>query len=154
MVAPPLLQELHRSLPKILRRAGSWGLLVAGDAWKKGIAMAADDDAGNRWGNNGKVAPCVCRAVLPLDPPANLPGTAAGLAGGGGRRWLCCPGTPGSGSARKVATKATRRDPLPCVCVGDLSGLPLCMCLLAEKAFTYMYPLTLAPPHCTLHTVK
>ena len=83
-----LLQEVHRSLLKILRMGGGRrGLSVARDAWKKGMAMEADGDAGNRWGNNGKVAVGVCGAVLAAQLlPANLPGTGAELAGGGGRR--------------------------------------------------------------------
>ena len=82
---------------------------MAGDAWKKGMAMAADGDAGNRWGNNGKVAVGVCGAVLAaqlLPAPDRQPSWNRGRARGRRREetWLCCR-TPGSGSA-KVASKA------------------------------------------------
>ena len=52
MVLLPAARRVHRSLLKISGTAGREG--PVGDAWKKGLAMVGDGDAGNRWGNNGK----------------------------------------------------------------------------------------------------
>ena len=92
--------------------------------------------------------PC-CRSTLPPTFLEPRPGSRAAAGDGG----FAVPAPRGRDLLEKLPPK--QPGEIPClVCVDDLSGLPLCMCLLAEKAFTYMYPLTLAPPHCTLHTVK
>ena len=111
-------------------------------------------DAGNRWGNNGKevaVPGCVCGPVP--NPPANLPGTGAGLAGGGGRLCLCCRGgrsTPGSGSV-KLPSKQPLRLPFECRMI-RVSFHYACACSSSTSSTSHI--LCSGAPHCTLHPVK
>ena len=77
-----------------------------GDAWKKGMAMVGDGDAGNCWGNNGKRSGAVFavlarRAARTRDRQPSWkrePSSRAAAVGGFAAR-----PTPGSGSG-KVAT--------------------------------------------------
>ena len=104
MVLLPAARRVHRSLLKISRTAGREG--PVGDAWKKGMAMVGDGDAGNRWGNNGKRGGAVFavlarRAARTRDRQPSWkrePSSRAAAVGGFAARR-----TPGSGSG-KVAT--------------------------------------------------
>ena len=112
---------------------------MAGDAWKKGMAMVADGDAGNRWGNNGKVAVGVCGAVLAELLPAadRQPSWNRGRARGRRREEVALLPHPGVGIWQSCHRSSQERSLVECV--DDPSVLPLCMSLLTEKAFTYIY---------------
>ena len=86
-----LLQEVHRSLLKILRMGGGEGaclwLGMPGKRawpWKRMVMRGIVGGIMGRWRSVFAV-PCWLLSCCP-HPTANLPGTGAELAGGGGRR--------------------------------------------------------------------